>query len=115
MSNGSDGKTPSAWIRVVGIIGAVYLAIYGTIGVLRDNLNVGLSKSSSAGVSLHGPLAWLCFAGMITMSIGMIGLLAPDFGHGEFDFASRRRRFGPAFVVGLVFYVASQLIARLLS
>jgi hypothetical protein len=115
MTDGSDGKNPSALIRVVGIIGAVFLAVYGTIGVLRDDLHVSLSKSSSVGVHLHGPIAWLCFAGMILMSIGLVGLLAPELGDGEFDFTGRRRRIGPKFVVGVVLYVATQVIAGLRS
>lgn len=114
MTNGSDVNAPSALIRIVGIIGAVWLALYGTIGVLRNDLHVSLSKSSSAGLHLHGFLAWLCFAGMIMMSLGMVGLLAPQFGEGEFDFAGRRRRFGPTFVVGVLFYVITQLIVGLL-
>jgi Na+-driven multidrug efflux pump len=115
MTGESDGKAPSAWIRVLGIIGAAFLVVYGTIGVLRNDLHVSLSKSSSAGVHLHGPLAWLCFAGLMMMSIGMVGLLAPEFGDGEFNFAARRRRFGPILAVGLAFYVASQVIAGLRS
>jgi len=115
MTGESDGKAPSAWIRVLGIIGAAFLVVYGTIGVLRNDLHVSLSKSSSAGVHLHGPLAWLCFAGLMMMSIGMVGLLAPEFGDGELNFAARRRRFGPILAVGLAFYVASQVIAGLRS
>lgn len=113
MTDGSGVETPSALIRVVGIIGAVCLAVYGTIGVLRDDLHVSLSKSSSAALHLHGLLAWLCFAGIIMMSIGMVGLLAPAFGDGEFAFAWRRRRFGPTFVVGLLLYVTTQVIVGL--
>jgi hypothetical protein len=115
MTDESDGKAPSAWMRVLGSIGAACMVGYGTIGVLRDDLHVSLSKSSSAGVHLHGPLAWLCFAGLMMMSIGIVRFLAPEFGDGEFDFAARRRRFGPIFAVGLAFYVASQVIAGLRS
>ena len=111
MTDESDGNAPSAWVRVLGIIGAACMVVYGTIGVFRGDLHVSLSKSSSAGVHLHGPLAWLCFAGMMIMSSGIVGLLAPEFGDGEFDFAARRRRFRPMFAVGLAFYVASQVIA----
>jgi hypothetical protein len=89
--------------------------VYGIVGVLRNDLHVSLSKSSSAGVHLHGPLAWGCFAGMMMMSIGIIRFLAPELNDGEFNFAARRRRFGPVFVVGAVFYVASQIIAALQS
>jgi hypothetical protein len=115
MTDESDSRTPSAWMRLLGIIGSACMVVYGTIGVLRDDLHVSLSKSSSAGVHLHGPLAWLCFAGLMMMSIGMVRFLAPEFGDGEFDFSARRRRFGPLFAVGLVFYVASQMIAGLRS
>jgi hypothetical protein len=111
----SDGRVPSALMRVLGIFGGAFTAVYGTIGVLRNDLNVSLSKSSSAGVHLHGPLAWLCFAGMMMMSIGIVRFLAPEFGDGKFDFAARRRRFGPMFAVGLAFYVTSQVIAGLQS
>lgn len=115
MTDRSDGKAPSVWMRVLGIFGAAFMVVYGTIGVLRDDLHVSLSKSSSAGVHLHGPLAWLCFAGLMMMSIGMVRFLAPEFGDREFDFAARRRRFGPTVVVGLALYVASQVIAGLRS
>lgn len=111
MTDEPDGRTPSAWMRVLGIIAAGYLVVYGLIGVSRDDLKVSLSKSGSAGVHLHGALAWLCFAGLSTMSIGLVRFLAPESGDGKFDFAARRRRFGPIFAVGLAFYVASQLIA----
>jgi hypothetical protein len=115
MTDESDHKTPSAWIRALGILGAAFLVVYGTTGLLRDDLHVSLSKSSSAGVHLHGPLAWACFAGMMMMSIGIVGLLAPELGDGEFDFSARRRRFSPIFVVGAALYVASQVIAGLRS
>lgn len=113
MTDQSDARVPSAWMRVLGIIGAAFMVGYGTIGVLRDDLNVSLSKSS-AGVHLYGPLAWLCFAGLMMMSIGLARFLA-EFRHGKFDFAARRRRLGPIFAVGLAFYVASQVIAGLRS
>jgi hypothetical protein len=100
-------------MRFLGIMGSAFIAVYGTIGVLRDDLNVSLSKSS-AGVHLHGPFAWLCFAGLMMMSIGLVRFLA-EFGDGKFDFTARRRRFGPIVAVGLAFYVASQVIAGLRS
>jgi hypothetical protein len=111
VTNESDGKAPSVWMRVLGVIGAVFLAGYGTRGVLRNDLDVSLSKTGSAGVHLHGPLAWTCFAGMLLMSGGMVGLLGPEFGNGDFDFGARRRRFAPIFLVGASFYAASQVIA----
>lgn len=113
MTDESDHKAPSAWMRALGILGAAFLVVYGVVGVLRGDLHVSLSKSTSAGVHLHGPLAWACFAGMMLMSIGIVRLLGP--GHDEFDFATRRRRFGPTFVVGAALYLASQLIAGLRS
>ncbi len=115
MTYGSDGKAPSVWIRVVGMIGAVYIVVYGAMGLWRDDLLVSLSKSGSNGVHLHGPLAWLCFAGFVMFSIGLVGLVAPEFGDGEYDIAARRRRFGPILLVGLGFYVASTVIAGLRS
>jgi hypothetical protein len=48
------------------------------------------------------------------MSIGLVRFLA-EFRDGKFDFAARRRRFGPIFAVGLAFCVASQVIAGLRS
>jgi hypothetical protein len=110
----SDWRVPSPWMRFLGIMGAVFIAVYGTIGVLRDDLNVSLSKSG-AGVHLHGRLAWLCFAGMMMMSIGLTRFLGPASGDGKFDFDRRRRRFGPMVAVGLTLYVASQAIADLRS
>ena len=50
LTDGTDGKAPSVWIRAVGIIGAVYLVVYGAIGLWRDDLLVSLSKSSGNGV-----------------------------------------------------------------
>ena len=115
VADGSDGRAPPAWMRVVGIIGAAYVVVYCAIGVWRDDLYVSLSKSSSNGPHLHGPLARLCFAGSVMMSIGIVGFLAPEFGGGAFDAAARRRRFGPIFAVGLAFYVGSPVIAGLRS
>jgi hypothetical protein len=115
MTGESDGRIPSAWMRALGILGAAFMIVYGIVGVLRDDLHVSLSKSSSSGVHLHGPLAWLCFVGLVMMSIGMVRFLAPEFGDGKFDFAARRRRFGPIFAAGLALFVASQVIAGLRS
>jgi len=115
MNDGSDGRTPSGWMRALGMIGAVFMIGYGTRGLVRNDLHVSLSKSSDPGVHLHGALAWLCFAGMVTMAIGLWRLLAPEFGNGEFDFDARRRKFGPIFVIGLGLYVAAQAIAGLRS
>jgi hypothetical protein len=101
-------------MRFLGIMAAAFIAVYGTVGVLRDDLQVSLTKSG-AGVHLHGCLAWLCFAGMMMMSIGLVRFLGPVSGDGRFDFDARRRRFGPIFAVGLVLYAASQAIADLQS
>jgi hypothetical protein len=97
-------------MRWVGIIAAAFIAIYGAIGVLRNDLKVSLSKSGP-GVHLHGFLAWLCFTGMMMMSIGLIRFLSPPYDNGEFDFDERRRRFGPLVFIGLGLYVASQSFA----
>jgi hypothetical protein len=110
----SDWRVPSPWMRFLGIMGAAFIAVYGAIGVLRDDLNVALSKSG-AGVHLHGRLAWLCFGGMMMMSIGLIRFLGPASGDCKFDFDERRRRFGPMVAVGLALYAASQAIADLRS
>jgi hypothetical protein len=48
-------------------------------------------------------------------SIGLVGLVAPALGDGEYDIAARRRRFGPILLVGLAFYVGSTVIAGLRS
>jgi hypothetical protein len=98
-------------MRALGIIGAVFMAGYGTFGVWRNDLHVSLSKSGNASVHLHGPLAWLCYAGMLMMSIGLTRFLAPESGEIEFDFDARRRRHGPLFFVGLALFVAAQAIA----
>lgn len=112
---GADSRAPSVWMRVLGISGAGFMVLYGTLGVVRNDLRVSLSKSSSPGVHLHGFLAWLCFAGMMMMSIGLVRLLAPDAAESEFDFVARRHRFGPIFLIGLVLFVVAQLIAELRS
>ena len=110
MTNEADWRVPSRWMRFLGILAAVFIAADGAIGALRDDLNVSLSKSS-AGVHLHGRLAWLCFAGMMMMSIGLVRFLGPAPGTRKFDFDERRRRFGPIFVIGLALYAASQVMA----
>jgi hypothetical protein len=101
-------------MRFFGIMGAGFISVYGIIGLLRDDLEVSLSKSDP-GVHLHGRLAWLCFAGMMMMSIGLVRFLGPAPGYGEFDFDERRHRFGPMFAIGLALYAASQAIAGLRS
>lgn len=106
----SDWRVPSVWMRMFGIIAAAFVAIYGAIGALRNDLNVSLSKSG-LGVHLHGLLAWLCFVGMLMMSVGIVRFLGPPFDSGAFDFDERRRRFAPLLLIGLVLYIASQAIA----
>ena len=106
----SDWRVPSAGMRLFGIVAAPFMAIYGAIGVLRNDLDVSLSKSG-LGVHLHGFLAWLCFVGMMMMSVGVVRFLSPPFDNGKFDFDERRRRFGPIFFIGLGLYIASQAIA----
>jgi hypothetical protein len=105
-----DDRIPSLWMRVLGIIGAVFMVGYGIRGLWHNDLHVSLSKSSSPGVHLHGFLAWLCFAGMLIMSIGLARFLAPEPGR-PFDFDVRRRQHGPTFFVGLALFVAAQAIA----
>jgi hypothetical protein len=97
-------------MRLFGIIAAAVMAIYGAIGVVRNDLNVALSKSG-VGVHLHGYLAWLCFVGMMMMSVGLVRFLSTPIDGGTFDFDERRRRFGPIFFIGLGLYVVSQAIA----
>lgn len=108
MSEESDWRVPSLWMRVLGIIAAVFVIGFGIVGVSRNDLTVAMAKSGP-GVHLHGPLAWLCFAGMTLMSVGCVRFLA-CFREGEFDFAARRRRFGPLVAIGLVLYVAAQFM-----
>jgi hypothetical protein len=87
------------------------MAGYGTLGVLRNDLHVPLSKSGNPGVHLHGLLAWLCFAGMMMISIGLVRFLAPESGEHEFDFDARRRRHGPLIFAGLALFASAQVIA----
>jgi hypothetical protein len=103
-----DWRVPSVWMRALGIGAGMFLVGYGIVGVSRNDLEVGLVKNSP-GVHLHGALAWVCFAGMTLMSVGLVRFLA-CFGEGRFDFDARRRRFGPMFVIGLVIYAAAQFI-----
>jgi hypothetical protein len=109
-SIGSDWRVPSVGMRLLGIIAAAFMAAYGAIGVLHNDLNVSISKSG-LGVHLHGFLAWLCFLGMMMMSLGAVRFLRRPFNGDTLDFDERRRRFGPLFFVGLGLYIASQAIA----
>ena len=107
-----DGNSPSMWIRAVGVIGAGYILVYSAVGLWRNDLFVSLSKSSSDGVHLHRPLAWLWFAGALLFSTGLFGLVAPELGDGGYDMAARRRRFGPILLAGLALFIAAQVMAR---
>ena len=109
---GLDDRVPSVWMRVLGILAAVFMVGYGIVGVWHNDLHVSLSKSSSPGVHLHGLLAWLCFAGMLMMSVALARFLAPESGSPEFDFDARRRQHGPMFFVGLAVFVVAQGIAE---
>jgi hypothetical protein len=109
MTDEYDGRFPSPLVRILGIAAAAFEAIYGAIGVLRNDLYASLSKSGG-GVHLHGPVAWLCFGGMLMMSLGAIRILRS--GDGKLDFYERRSRHGPIFVIGLVLYAASQMISN---
>lgn len=106
MNDESDWRVPSVWMRVLGIIAAAFVVVYGIAGVWRNDLSVALAKSGP-GIHLHGGLAWACLAGMTMMSAGSVCFLA-CFGEDKFDFDARSRRFGPLFVVGLVIYAGSQ-------
>jgi hypothetical protein len=103
------GTYPSPLVRILGIVAAAFVAVYGVIGVLRNDLYASLSKSGG-GVHLHGPLPWLCFGGMLMMSLGAVRILRS--GDGKLDFYERRRQQAPIFVIGLVLYAASQMIAN---
>jgi len=107
----SDWRVPSPLLRLVGIVAAAYIAIYGFMGVMRNDLEISLSKSSVGVQHLHGRLAWLCFTGMIMMAVGMVCFLGPPFGEGKFDFDERRGRFGPIVAIGLGLIGASHGIA----
>ena len=113
MTDEYDWRVPSVSMRILGIIAAAVLLVYGIVGVLRDDLAVSMAKSSPR-VHLHGALAWACFAGMTLMSVGIVRFLA-YFGEGRFDFDARRRRFGPLFAAGLVLYAVSQWLGDLRS
>jgi hypothetical protein len=111
MSYRFDGNAPSSWMRGLGIVCAALIAGYGGVGVLRNDLHVSVGKSDHVGVHLHGALAWLCFAGMLMMSIAIFRVVAPESGDGKYDFYARRNRYGPMFVLGLVLFIAAQGIA----
>jgi hypothetical protein len=98
-------------MRVLGLVGSLFMIGYGLVGLWRNDLHVSLSKAANSGVHLHGILAWLCFAGMATMSIGMARFVAWESGEREFDFDARRRRHGPMIFGGLALFVAAQAIA----
>jgi hypothetical protein len=97
-------------MRVVGTLAAVFIAGYGLMGVMRNDLEVSLSKSGP-GVHLHGSLACLCCAGMLLMSIGLIRFLGPLPDDDGFDFDARRGRFGPMVLCGLILYALAQVMA----
>jgi hypothetical protein len=109
MTDEYDGRFPSPLARILGTVAAAFIAIYGAIGVLRNDLYASISKSGG-GVHLHGPLAWLCFGRMLMMSLGAVRVLRS--GDGKLDFYERRSQQAPIFVIGLVLYVASQMIAN---
>jgi hypothetical protein len=109
MTDEYDGSFPSPLVRILGSLAAAFIAVYGAIGVLRNDLYASLSKSGG-GVHLHGPLAWLCFGGMLMMSLGAVRILRS--GDGKLDFCERRSQQGPIFAIGLVLYAASQMIAN---
>jgi hypothetical protein len=109
MTDKYDGRFPSPLGRILGSVAAAFIVVYGAIGVLRNDLYASLSKSGG-GVHLHGPLAWLCFGGMLMMSLGAVRILRT--GDGKLDFYERRSQQLPIFVIGLLLYAASQMIAN---
>src|ERR1017187_6582066 len=76
MTDESDGKVPSAWMRFLGIIAAAFMVVYGTIvgltrfsghlSVYREGVSNGEQRNEvSSGVSeangrigLGGPQIW---------------------------------------------------------
>jgi hypothetical protein len=111
----SDDRVPAPWKRVLGIVAAVFMVGYGMVGLWRNDLHVSLSKTANSGVHLRGILAWLCFAGMVMMALGLTRFVAWKSGEREFDFDARRRRHGPMFFGGLAVFVVTQAIADWLS
>ena len=109
MTDEYDGRFPSPLGRILGSVAAAFIVVYGAIGVLRNDLYASLSKSGG-GVHLHGPLAWLCFGGMLMMSLGAVRILRS--GDGKLDFYERRSQQLPIFVIGVLLYAASQMIAN---
>jgi hypothetical protein len=108
MTDEYDGSFPSPLARVLGTVAATFIAVYGAIGVLRNDLYASLSKSGG-GVHLHGPLAWLCFGGMLLMSLGAVRVLRSS--DRKLDFYERRNQQAPIFVIGLVLYAAALMLA----
>ena len=102
----SDWKLPSILLRCVGIVAAACLALYGFIGVMRNELVITRFKPNVGVMVLHGALAWLCFTGMMMMAVGIFRLLGPPFGDGTFDFEERRHRFGWIVLIGVALFAA---------
>lgn len=110
MTDDIESSFPSPLLRALGTLAAGFIAVYGTIGVLRNDLRVSLGKSSQI-VHLHGFLALLCYGGMIMMSVGAFRLLYPGSKDAKLDFFERRARHGLPMVLGLVIYAGAQLFA----
>jgi hypothetical protein len=99
----------STLLRLVGIMASVLIAIYGFIGVVRNDLAVPqMSRHSSVVLHFHGGLAWLCFTGMTILAIGIFRLLGRPFDDDILDFEDRRHRFGPIVLFGLGLFCAPQ-------
>ena len=100
----------STLLRLVGIVAAALIALYGFVGFMRNDLAVPpMSKHSTiALLHYHGGLAWLCFTGMTLLAVGIFRLLGPPFGDELFDFADRRHRFSWIVLIGLGLFCAPQ-------
>lgn len=56
MTDEYDGTFLCPFGRILGTVAATFIAVYGAIGVLRNDLYASISKSG-VGVHIHGPLA----------------------------------------------------------
>jgi hypothetical protein len=102
----SDWKLPSILLRCVGIAAAARLTLYGFIGVMRNELAITRFELNVGVMVIHGALAWLCFTGIMMMTVGIFRLLGPPFGDGTFDFEERRHRFGWIVLIGVGLFAA---------
>ena len=101
---------PGPAVRVLGVLAAGFLIVDGAIGVARNDLAAGLVRSGPI-VHLHGFLAWICYGGLLMMSLGIVRLCFPAPGTEHLDFFERRARYGLPAVLGIMIYVGAQLFA----